>query len=225
MYDRAARRSVLAFTDLATAAYCPRQLYYRRKHDDFGRSSEAARVCELAYRYPELLDETRELPPDVAVTPTQFRTNLACASERLDAWDELVDPPARDVLLEGREARGIAHKVLDEPLAPSLVFAGDPPPEGVWQPATVRLVAAAKALSRERETPVERAFAEFPTHGVVREIRLTTRRKALYRRTVRAVEAMDEPPARVANDEKCVPCEYRTECGTRTRSLRLLLGL
>jgi CRISPR-associated exonuclease Cas4 len=225
MYDRAARRSVLAFTDLATAAYCPRQLYYRRKHDDFGRSSEAARVCELAYRYPELLDETRELPPDVAVTPTQFRTNLACASERLDAWDELVDPPARDVLLEGREARGIAHKVLDEPLAPSLVFAGDPPPEGVWQPATVRLVAAAKALSWERETPVERAFAEFPTHGVVREIRLTTRRKALYRRTVRAVEAMDEPPARVANDEKCVPCEYRTECGTRTRSLRLLLGL
>ena len=172
-----------------------------------------------------MLDETRELPPDVAVTPTQFRTNLACASERLDAWDELVDSPARDVLLEGREARGIAHKVLEEPLAPSLVFAGDPPPEGVWQPATVRLVAAAKALSWERESPVGRAFAEFPTHGVVREIRLTTRRKALYRRTIRAVESMDGPPARVANDEKCVPCEYRTECGTRTRSLRSLLGL
>jgi CRISPR-associated exonuclease Cas4 len=216
---------VFAFSDLATAAYCPRQLYYRRKHDDFGRSPEAARVRELAYRYPELPDETRELPPDVAVTPTQFRTNLACASERLDAWEELVDPSARDVLLEGREACGIAHKVLEAPLAPSFVFAGDPPPEGVRQPATVRLLAAAKALSWERETPVERAFAEFPTHGVVREIRLTTQRKALYRRTIRAAESMDGPPARVANGEKCAPCEYHTECGTRTRSLRSLLGL
>ncbi|MFC7229463.1 hypothetical protein N0B31_18845 [Salinirubellus salinus] len=216
---------MFAFTDLATAAYCPRQLYYRRKHDDVGRSPEAARVRESAFRYPELLDERTDLPPDVTVTPTQFRTNLACASERLDAWDGLADPPARDVLLEGREARGIAHKVLEEPLAPSLVFAGDPPPRGLWVPATVRLVAACKALSWERERPVQRGFAEFPTHGVVREIRLTTRRKAHYRRTVRAVEAMDGPPARVENDEKCVPCEYRGECGTRARSLRSLLGL
>lgn len=216
---------MFAFTDLATAAYCPRQLYYRRKHDDFGRSPEAARVRELAFRYPELLDETTDLPDEVAVTPTQFRTNLACASERLDAWGELADPPARDVLLTGREARGIAHKVLEDPLAPSLVFAGDPPPEGLWAPATVRLVAAAKALSWERETPVERGFAEFPAHGVVREVRLTTRRKALYRRTVRAVETMDGPPARVENDEKCAPCEYRTECGTKARSLRTMLGL
>ena len=216
---------MFAFTDLATAAYCPRQLYYRRKHDDFGRSPEAARVRELAFQYPDLLDETNEVPAEVSVTPTQFRTNLACASERLDAWDELADPPARDVLLTGREARGIAHKVLEDPLAPSLVFAGDPPPEGLWAPATVRLVAAAQALSWERETPVERGFAEFPTHGIVREIRLTTRRKALYRRTVRAVETMDGPPARVENDEKCLPCEYRTECGTKARSLRTMLGL
>lgn len=121
---------MFAFSDLATTAYCPRQLYYRRKHDDFGRSPEAVRVRELAYRSPELLDETRELPPDGAVTPTQFRTNLSCVSERLDAWEELVDPSARDVLLEGREACGIAHKVLEAPLAPSFVFAGDPPPEG-----------------------------------------------------------------------------------------------
>ncbi len=216
---------MFAFTDLATAAYCPRQLYYRRKHDDFGRSEDAVRVRELAFRYPELLDERRDLPPEVTVTPAQFRTNLACASERLTAWDTLCDPPARDVLLTGREARGEAHKVLEEPLAPSLVFAGKPPAEGLWAPATVRLVAACKALSWERERPVERGFAEFPAHGIVREIRLTTRRKALYRRTVRAMESMDGPPARVDNDDKCAPCEYRTECGTKARSLRSLLGL
>ena len=216
---------MFAFTDLAAAAYCPRKLYYRHKHDDAERSPEAARVRELAFRYPELLDETCPLPSEVAVTPTELRTNLACASERLSAWDALCDPPARDVLLEGREARGIAHKVLEEPLAPSLVFAGEPPAEGLWAPATVRLVAACKALSWERERPVERGFAEFPAHGVVREIRLTTRRKARYRRTVRAVESMDGPPARVENDDKCAPCEYRTECGTKSRSLRSLLGL
>jgi CRISPR-associated exonuclease Cas4 len=115
--------------------------------------------------------------------------------------------------------------VLESPPAPSLVFAGTSPPEGVWEPATVRLVAAAKALSWERERAVERAYAEFPPHGVVRAVPLTTRRKALYRRTVRLVESMDGPPARVENDRKCRSCEYREECGTRSRSLRSLLGL
>lgn len=214
-----------AFTDLATAAYCPRQLYYRRRHDDFEGPERVERVRELAFRYPDLLDPTRDLPPAVEVTPTQLRTNLSCASERLDRWDELADPPDRDVLLEGREARGIAHKVLEDPPVPSLVFAGEPPPQGVWEPQTVRVVAAAKALSWERERPVDRAFAEYPAYGVVRAVPLTTRRKALYRRTVRAVERMDGPPPRTDEDAKCTPCEFRTECGTRTRSLRSLLGL
>jgi CRISPR-associated exonuclease Cas4 len=215
---------VHAFTDLAAAAYCPRQLYYRRKHDDAERDENARRVRELAFRYEDLLG-AEALPDRVAVPADTFRERLTAARDRLGRFPALADPPSRDVLLEGREARGIAHKLLEDPPAPSLVFAGEPPSEGLWGPATVRLVAAAKALSWERERPVERGYAEFPAHGIVREIPLTTRRKARYRRTVRTVEAMDGPPARTDDDARCRPCEYREECGVRTRSLRSLLGL
>jgi CRISPR-associated exonuclease Cas4 len=220
-----------AFTDLAAAAYCPRKLYYRWTRGDEEPPTEAAerarRVREVAFRYPDLLDPTSEMPAAVEATPTGFRTRLSCARERFaaDVWDGLVDPDTRDVFLEGREARGVAHKVFGDSPTPSLVFAGEPPDRGVWEPQAVRTVAAAKALAWERQTPVERAFVEYPAHGVVREVRLTTRRKAAYRRAVRVADSMDGPPARVDSDGKCRACEYRTTCGTRTRSLRSLLGL
>lgn len=220
-----------AFTDLAATTYCPRKLYYRRTRGDEeppeAAVESARRVREIAFRYAELLDPTADLPPEIEATPTQFRTRLSCARERFadDVWSGLADPDARDVLLEGREARGVAHKLFGDPPVPSLAFAGDPPDRGVWEPQAVRAVAAAKALAWERQRPVERAFAEYPAHGVVREVRLTTRRRAAYRRAIRAIESMDGPPPRSGSDEKCRACEYRSTCGTRTRSLRSLLGL
>ena len=215
-----------AFSDLRTAAYCPRQCYYRRRDDDRGPPPEVERRRELAFRYDELLDGTDLADAPIAVTPTQFRTNLSCAKARFDAFDELRVPTDRDVLLTGKDCRGIAHKLLelDTPV-PSLVSAGSPPENGVWHPQTVHAVAAAKALAYERETPVERAFVEYPTYGIVREVPLTTRRKAAYRTAVRTLESIDGPPPRLDDRSKCESCEYREECGVKTRSLRSLLGL
>ncbi len=71
------------------------------------------------------------------------------ASRAAGNCDGLVAPTATDAYLEGKDARGIAHKVVagqDGP-AQTLVFAGQPPEDGVWEPQSVRLVAAAKALS------------------------------------------------------------------------------
>jgi CRISPR-associated exonuclease Cas4 len=215
-----------AFRDVATAAYCPRKLYYRRRQPDSPEiPAQVRRRRELAFRYDTLLtdDETLRTAP-IAVTPTQFRSRLGCAKARLDAWDGLADPDERDVLLTGRECRGIAHKVLDGEPTVSLVFAGEPPEQGVWQPQSVRLVAAAKALAWERETAVERVFAEYPAYGVVREVELNTRRRAQYREAVRTADTIDGPPGRVDSDAKCAPCEFSAECGTQTRSLRSLLG-
>jgi CRISPR-associated exonuclease Cas4 len=216
---------VHAFRDVATAAYCPRKLYYRRRQPDPEETPPAVRrVRDLAFRYEHLLSGGALDEAPIAVTPTQFRSRLGAAKARLDAWAGIADPDGRDVFLSGRECRGVAHKVIDDGPAPSLVFAGDPPRQGVWEPQSVRLVAAAKALAWERETGVERAFAEYPAHGVVREVELTTRRKAAYREAVRTADAIDGPPARVDTDAKCRPCEYSDRCGTRTRSLRSLLG-
>jgi len=221
-----------AFSALALAAYCPRQCYYARRSGDVEAvPDEVERIRALAFRYDELLDAadgTLRAAP-IAVPPLQFRRNLGCARARTDRFEGLVAPDARDVFLRGKEAHGVAHKVLEgpdgEPPVPSLVSAGAPPEQGVYEPQSVRAVAAAKALARERERPVERALYEFPAHGVVRRVPLTTRRKAAYRRTVRALDAMDGPPSRVDDEAKCSACDYRAECGVETRSLRSKLGL
>lgn len=221
-----------AFSALATAAYCPRQCYYARREGDLQAVPEdVQRVGKLAFRYGELLDADeatlREAP--LAVPPLRFQRNLGCARARLDRFDALVDPPERDVYLQGRECHGVVHKVLpggdDDPPVPTLVSTGAPPEQGIYEPQSVRAVAAAKALAFERERPVERVLYEFPAHGIVRRVPLTTRRKAAYRRTVRVLEAIDGPPPRVDDDAKCDPCDYRAKCGVRTRSLRSKLGL
>lgn len=217
--------SKLPFSELETAAYCPRKLYYRRKDDS--DPPDVAERRRLAFEYDRLLDapdaELADRP--LAVEPSTFRANLERARRRFrDDWPELVEPAGRERLLAGKECHGVVHKVLDlGPPIPSMVFTGDPPDSGVWEPQSVRTVAAAKALAWERERRVERAFVEYPTHGVVREVRLTTRRKAGYRRAVRAVRSLDGPPPRLRNRSKCDACEYRSDCGVKTRSLRSLL--
>ncbi|WP_158855280.1 hypothetical protein [Halorhabdus sp. CUG00001] len=212
------------FRDLATAAYCPRQLYYRRRDDETPEVPDSVVLRrELAYEYPRLLADADLDDEPIAVTATQYRSALHRAKARSEAWESLVDPADRDVLLEGRDCRGVAHKILEEPVAPSLLFTGEPPDTGVWQPQSVRLVAAALALSYERERPIDIAFAEYPAHGVVRRVSLSAHRRAGYRSTLRTVRSIDGPPSRVRNRTKCETCDYRDSCGVRTRSLGSLL--
>lgn len=215
------------FRDVETAAYCPRKLYYRRSAPD-EEDEPPAEVTErraLAFEYERLLaDEGRLEDAPIETTPTQFRSNLGCAKARLERWEEIADPSERDVLLSGRECRGIAHKVFESPPSLSLVFAGSAPEQGVWRPQSVRLMAAAKALSWERETAVDRVFVEYPAEGIVRSVDVDARRTAAYREAVRIADAIDGPPARTDDDSKCEPCEFRSQCGVRTRSLRSLLG-
>ncbi len=208
------------FSDLALAAYCPRKLYYRRHEEDSAPPSSVSAIQDLAFRYEDLLtDRTALDQAPIAVTPTRYRSNLGKAMARLSEWDELATPSSRDVYLDGRTCRGVAHKVLEAPLAPSIVSPGEPPPNGVWQPHSVKAVAAAKALAWEREMPVEGAFVEYPAYGVIREVRVSIRRRAEYRRALRIARAIDDPPARVRNRSKCTSCEYRAECGVRTGTL------
>ena len=217
----------IPFSDLRIAAYCPRKLYSRRRSPEEREPPTAvARRRELAFRYPALLDADdatlRALPTEEP--PPRYRERLERTRARLDCWDQVVDPVARNVFCSGRECHGVIHKLLADPPRPSIVSPGSPPPAGVWEPHAVQAVAAAKALSWERERAVESALVEYPAHGVVRTVELTTRRKAAYRDAVRTVESLDGPPSRVENDAKCEGCTFSAECGVQTRSLRSLLG-
>lgn len=216
------------FRAVATAAYCPRKLYYRRRTGT-GDSAPPATARErqaLAFRYPVLLadDEALAAAP-TAVAATTLRARLGAARARLDVWSRLVDPAGRDVSLTGRDCRGVADKVLEtSPPTPSIVFGGEPPTDGVWHPHRVRVIAAAMALSWERETRVDRGFAEYPAHGVIRAVPVDARRTDEYRTALRRAAPRADPPPRVSNRSKCTACEYRETCGVRTRSAGTLLG-
>ncbi|WP_440766522.1 CRISPR-associated protein Cas4 [Natronorubrum sp. DTA7] len=224
-------RAHVSFSDLRTAAYCPRKCYYQRTNDNVDREppSKVESIRALETRYEDLLDaltDTLESEP-IAVSPVRYRDRLDATRERLvDAghWSRLRDPGARDVYASGRDCHGIVHKVLEEPLEPVLVSTGEPPDQGIWEPQSVHAVAAAKALAWEHQQRVDRAWLEYPAHGVIRSVDLTTRRKARYRRALRTVRELDGPPARTTNRSKCESCEFATQCGVRTRTLRSLLG-
>lgn len=215
-----------AFTDLATATYCPRKLYYRRDRAEYDQPDEIASIRNLAYRYESILDGevTLETEP-IATSPQTYRSNLESAKARLDRWAELAAPEESRIFVEGKDAHGVVHKLLTDPASPVIVSPGEPPEQGVWEPHSVWATAAAKAVSWETGEPIERAYLEYPAYGVVRPIRLTTRRKAAYRKALRIAAGLDGPPPRLRNDSRCGSCEYRDECGTKTQSLRSRLSL
>ncbi|MFB6103171.1 MAG: Dna2/Cas4 domain-containing protein [Haloplanus sp.] len=218
---------MLTFGALARAAYCPRQYYYARREDDHEPPPAARMRRDLAFRYPSLReasDATLAGEP-IDHPPGAYRDALDDLAAR-DDWAALTDPADRGVLLEGRECRGIVHKLLaGDPPTPTFVSPGRPPERGVWRPQRVRAVAMAKALAWERERTVPSALVEYPAHGVVRRVDLTTHNRAAYRRTIRTIRGIDGPPPRIDDTAKCDACDYREQCGVRTRSLRSLLGL
>jgi CRISPR-associated exonuclease Cas4 len=214
---------VPTFSDLARAAYCPRQLHHARRDDDRGPDDRARERRALAFRYPDLLDappaRLAALPVDL--DPPAYRARLVALTER-DDWAAVVDPDARGVRLDGKDCRGVAHKLCDDPPVPTVVSPGRPPDRGVWAPQRVRAVAAALALAWERRESVERARVEYPASAVVRSVRLTGGNRRRYRRTLRTVRRMDrgETAPRTDDHDKCGSCPYREPCRGRTRSLR-----
>lgn len=212
------------FSELATAAYCPRQLYYERRDENRAPPPDVEARRALAFEYPALLAAPADVLADrpIAVSPAEYRRRLTSVRERLDCWPALTDPPEQNVLLEGRDCSGRVAKVLPDGV-PTLLAAGEPPDDGVWRPQSVRAVAAALALAYRDGGEADRALVEYPAHAVVREVPVTACRRARYRRVRRAVAALDGPPPRVDERSKCEACEYREQCGVRTRSLRSLL--
>ncbi|MFP9191555.1 CRISPR-associated protein Cas4 [Natronosalvus vescus] len=244
--------SLVAFSDLRMATYCPRKLYYARRDPDREPPARVATVRNLATRYPDLLaasDDALEAEPIELEAPV-YRARLSRTRDRLSSletetpgkspasdqatrtddqsdrnrWNDLCEPTKTDALVTGRDCRGIVHKILHDPLEPVLVSAGRPPEQGVWKPQRVHAVAAAKALAWEHQRPVGGAWLEYPAYGEIRHVPMTTRRKAEYRRALRTVAEIDGPPPRISNREKCSACAYADTCGVRTRSLRSLLG-
>ncbi|GGL47629.1 hypothetical protein [Halocalculus aciditolerans] len=213
---------LVAFSDLALAAYCPRKLYYRRREDSRSEPPVAAQARSLAANY----DALRSADPGpyaaaLAVAPAVARERLDAAADRLDDFDALADPDESHVLVRGKDCLGRVGKIT--PNAVSVVSHGEPPDDGVWETQSVRAVAAANAVSWREQRRIDTAYVEYPRYGAIRRLSVTGRRSAAYRRALRTVEKIDGPPARLHDDAKCASCEYRATCGVQTRTLRSLL--
>lgn len=207
---------------LALGAYCLRKLHYRRQTGwDSDRANSEA--WKLAGRYPELLSRTissQRLDTDPGTIAAALRRSRARLPE---VWPALRDGSPNRIHLEGQDCRGVAARVIErDPPIPTFVSGGRPPDEGVWHGHTVRAVALAKALAWQRQCQVDRTLVEYPQHGVIRSVSITGPRRAAYRRMLRAVDTMADPPPRTDNQAKCESCEYRERCGVRSRSLRSL---
>jgi len=225
-------RTHVPFSDLRTAAYCARKCYYQRTlpDEERGPPPEVEAIRALEPRYEPLLEAPLDAltSEPIAVSPSRYRERLAATKRHLEDagdWERLRNPDERDVFATGRHCRGIVHKVLADPLEPTLISSGAPPETGVWQSQSVHAVAAAKALAWEHQESVERVWLEYPAYGVIRSVNMTTRRKAQYRSALRTVRELDGPPPRTKARSKCDACEFATECGVKTRTLRSLLGL
>ncbi|MGM0606681.1 MAG: hypothetical protein ACQETB_13555, partial [Halobacteriota archaeon] len=168
--------NTVSFGDLARGAYCLRQLYYARQDEDRSLPESARERIALSFEYDRYLgasDRTLEAAP-IATDPDSYRSALGRLADR-PYWPALAEPDAIEVFLAGKDCHGVATKVLEptrhdagETPIPTIATPGEPPAWGVWEPQSVRAIAAAYALSWERETQIEQTLVEYPAYGVVR---------------------------------------------------------
>lgn len=212
----------ISFSDLRVGTYCLRQLYYRRQESDRTPPPNVTARRSLAFRYPEILDQSPAALTDLpfAAPAKTVQTRLRRAQERFDAWEQLADPPMRDVFLAGDECHGVARKLLEAPLRPVVVSPGKPPGEDVWTTHAVQAVATARALENERDVSVSTAFVEYPAYGSIRRVPITPERQLAYRRVLHAVETLGSPPPRRQTGAKCEPCQYRDRCGVAIDTIK-----
>ena len=187
-----------AFTELSKGTQRPRRSRSTRRENGCCHESaeDVPERIDLAFQYGRL----RQADPEVlatlptVVSPEQYQQALHRLTDR-DDWTELIDPTGRRVYVDGQECHGTVDKLLresDAPPKPSIVSSRSPPVIGVWQSDAVRAVAAATALGHERDQTIPWAIVEYPAAGVVRDVRLTARRKATYRRVLRTIQSADD---------------------------------
>lgn len=167
-----------AASDLSVAAYCPRQLYYRRDDDCEVPPSVAARR-ELAFEYERLLaaDDASLSARPRSIGRTSGALGSASTAGTRSSTRPIGTASSQAGSGEGSRARSSTTR------SPPRISARIATRAGRLE-TPLRAIALAKALSWEHEVAVETAFVKYPTHGIVREIALTTRRKAAYRDAV-----------------------------------------
>ena len=219
-------------SEVRNAIYCGRQAYYEARREACRLPSPETRILrELAYVYPVLADS-----PDDALRRAEETAGVSVSldisgaadalAERRDdnpeLWDSVARPDRAERYLENERLRGTVDKLSfddDGSAVVSLVKTGTPPANGVWSSERVEAAALCELVSTSYD--VSCVVVEYPRVGALRRVEVGPDDERTLERAIETLEEIEKgvPPSRTDNRSKCESCDFKEECGVKTKSV------
>lgn len=219
-------------SEVRNAIYCGRQAYYEARREACRLPSPETRILrELAYVYPILADS-----PDDALRRAEDTAGVSVSldisgaadalAERRDdnpeLWDVVARPDREERYLENERLRGTVDKLSfddDGGAVASLVKTGTPPANGVWSSERVEAAAIHELVSTSYD--VSCVVVEYPRVGALRRVEVGSDDERTLERAIETLEEIEKgvPPSRTDNRSKCESCDFKEECGVKTKSV------
>lgn len=217
-------------SEVRRAVYCGRQAYYESRRDACRVPSPETRVLrEVAYVYPTLVESPEEALRHAEETAgVSVSLDLTDAADKLaevrdknpERWEAVAYPDREEHHFEGESLRGTVDKLsFDGGALVSLVKTGTPPRNGVWGSERVEAAAFKRLVSRIHD--VGGVVFEYPRVGALRRVDVGRDDVRALERALETLEDIKEdvPPSRTDNRSKCESCDFREECGVKTKSV------
>lgn len=221
-------------SEVRNAVYCGRQAYYEAKREACRLPSPETRVLrELAYLYPTLVESPEDAlrraqeTAGVSVSLDMSDTTDALAETRDDdpaLWDGVAYPDREERYVENGRLRGTVDKLSfrdgdEEGVVISLVKTGTPPANGVWSSERVEAAALRELVSTNHD--VSCVVVEYPRVGALRRVGVGHDDERALERALETLEEVKKgvPPSRTDNRKKCESCDFKEECGVKTKSV------
>lgn len=223
--------SAFHVSEVRRAIYCGRQAYYESQREACRIPSPETRVLrEVAYLYPTVVES-----PDDALRRAEETAGVSTSldmSEAADAlaerreespglWEAVAYPDREERYFEGKNLEGTVEKLSfgDDGVLVSVVKTGTPPPNGVWRSERAEAASVRRMVSREHD--IRSVVFEYPRVGALRRVEVGRDDARALERALERLEDIEKgvPPSRTENRNKCESCDFKNECGVKTKSV------
>jgi len=220
-------------SEVRRAVYCGRQAYYESGREACRVPSPETRVLrEVAYLYPTVVES-----PDDALRRAEETAGVSVSLDLTDAaealadereknperWEAVAYPDREERYFEGESLRGTVDKLSfgddGEGVLVSVVKTGTPPRNGVWGSERAEAAAVQRLVSHTHD--VRGVVFEYPRVGALRHVEVGRDDARALERALERLEDIENgvPPSRTENRNKCESCDFREECGVKTKSV------
>lgn len=146
-----------------------------------------------------------------------------------DLWDVVAYPDREERYVENDRLRGTVDKLSfssgedeeenEDSVVISLVKTGAPPADSVWSSERVEAAALRELVSTNGD--VSCVVVEYPRVGALRRVEVGRDDERALERAIETLEEIEKgvPPSRTDNRKKCESCDFKQECGVKTKSV------